>query len=117
MRPNISSHLQLIKFALNSGSQGFSQNWCQGESFPANACVTDFWDLEQMCHAAVMCCDTSTEYIVRHVQELNSPASDPCVVPWVDALSALDASGEDLKIITNFHGAFLIQNKFFAGNS
>lgn len=106
MQPNISSHLQLIKFALNSNSQGFSQNWCQGESFPANAFVTDFLDPEQMCHTAAMCCETSTKYIVRHVRELNSPASDPCVVPWVAALSALDAFGEDLKIIANFHFLF-----------
>lgn len=70
MQPNISLNLQPIKFALNSNSQGFSQNWCQGEPFPLNACVTDFVDLEQMCHTAVTGCEISSKCVIRHIQEL-----------------------------------------------
>lgn len=88
LQPNISLNLQPIKFVRKSSSQGISQSWCQGESFPVNACVTDVLDLKQMCHTAVMCCEISIKYIVRHVKELHSPANDPYVVtqpsvPWM----------------------------------
>lgn len=114
LQPNISLNLQPITFALKSSSQGFSQSWCQGESFPVNARVTDVLGLEQMCHTAVI----STEYIIRHVQELQSPANDPCVVtqlghrqpvptgPWMPLARSLN-------IITNFSLCFSYSEQTF----
>lgn len=83
-----------------------------------NACVTDFSDPEQMCHTAVMCWEI-TEYIVRHIRELNPAANDPCEVTQLDRtacqcpacpvglLRPIAKQSQDLLC------AFLIQNRLF----
>lgn len=82
--PDISLNSQRIKFAFNSDSQGFFTELVPSWLFPNECLCNWFLDLEQMCHTAVTCCEISTKDLIRHIEELNSPASDLCGVTWPD---------------------------------